>query len=287
MKYDRCRDRMDRITGYAGAPQRRQPGKLLRLLLTGLLAVLLSAWYCQAQPADDAAGVRTCAGQAALLANQNTRSTKAGDSITFGHYEQDNDLRNGKEPIEWLVLEVRNGRALVLSRYGLDAKAYSSDRAADTWEVCALRKWLNEEFLNAAFSGKEKSAILRTEVDNSESQGYSGWNAPQSCGTTRDWIFLLSYAEANRYLGITYGSMSYDLNSLVSPTVYARVRGAYSTGMYTTAEGADCGWWWLRSPNSARGEAACVLRDGSLGYNSVPSEAGCVRPALWIDLEAV
>ena len=28
-----------------------------------------------------------------------------GDIVTFGAYEQDNDASNGKEPIEWIVLE--------------------------------------------------------------------------------------------------------------------------------------------------------------------------------------
>lgn len=37
--------------------------------------------------------------------------------ITFGAYEQDNDLTNGKEPIEWIVLDVdkKTNRALVIS----------------------------------------------------------------------------------------------------------------------------------------------------------------------------
>ena len=31
---------------------------------------------------------------------------QVGDVITFGTYEQDNNLENGAEPIEWQVLEV-------------------------------------------------------------------------------------------------------------------------------------------------------------------------------------
>ena len=31
----------------------------------------------------------------------------AGDIITFGSYEQDNDTSNGAEPIEWRVLDVQ------------------------------------------------------------------------------------------------------------------------------------------------------------------------------------
>ena len=49
-----------------------------------------------------------------------------GSIITFGAYEQDNNTRNGKEPIEWQVLEIKGGRALLISKYGLDAKRYNT-----------------------------------------------------------------------------------------------------------------------------------------------------------------
>ena len=32
---------------------------------------------------------------------EDDRIPEAGDHIFFGHYEQDNDLNNGPEPIEW------------------------------------------------------------------------------------------------------------------------------------------------------------------------------------------
>ena len=44
------------------------------------------------------------------------------DYITFGTYEQDNDTSNGAEPIEWEVPDVKGGKALVISKYILDAK---------------------------------------------------------------------------------------------------------------------------------------------------------------------
>lgn len=41
---------------------------------------------------------------------------KAGDYVFFGAYEQDNNTSNGKEDVEWLVLEVKDGKALVISK---------------------------------------------------------------------------------------------------------------------------------------------------------------------------
>ena len=45
-----------------------------------------------------------CAGstEAADLGKANV-----GDYVTFGHYEQDNDLENGKESIEWKVFVIQ------------------------------------------------------------------------------------------------------------------------------------------------------------------------------------
>lgn len=41
-------------------------------------------------------------------------SVSTGNIVAFGRYEQDNNLENGPEPINWLVLEVSNGSALLL-----------------------------------------------------------------------------------------------------------------------------------------------------------------------------
>ncbi len=90
-----------------------------------------------------------------------------GDVCFFGVYEQDNDLNDGKEPIEWLVLDIEGDKALLLSKYGLDAKPYNATYADVTWETCTLRAWLNDDFLKTAFTEDEQKAIFTTDVDNS------------------------------------------------------------------------------------------------------------------------
>lgn len=47
------------------------------------------------------------------------KNAEVGDIFKFGSYEQDNDTSNGKEDIEWLVLEVKDGKALLISKYAL------------------------------------------------------------------------------------------------------------------------------------------------------------------------
>ena len=68
---------------------------------------------------------------------------KIGDRVWLGSYEQDNNLFNGTEPIEWTVIQVQDGTALLLSRYVLDEKKYdvlqSDDKIKVNWESSNLK----------------------------------------------------------------------------------------------------------------------------------------------------
>lgn len=52
-----------------------------------------------------------------------------GDVVYFGRYEQSGSILDGEEEIEWIVLETRSDRVLVISRYILERIVYDS---ADT-----------------------------------------------------------------------------------------------------------------------------------------------------------
>lgn len=206
---------------------------------------------------------------------------QSGRQITFGRYPQ---TANGNDntPIEWLILDRDEQKILIVSKYGLDAQPYKKDYTSLTWETCTLRTWLNGTFYNKAFSSAEKAAILTTNVDNSKNQCYSGWNTSGG-NNTQDKVFLLSYAEANKYFGVTHDTTS-NTKSRVAPTAYAIAQGAYTHSSNKTADGTDAGWWWLRSPGFYQSSAAGVRTDGSLNYYRVDDASGSVRPALWVNL---
>ena len=196
-----------------------------------------------------------------------------GDIITFGTYEQDNNTSNGSEPIEWLVLEKEDEEMLVISKYGLDAKAYNKDFVAITWEKCSLRGWLNDEFYQTAFSDEEQGMIATSYV-KADDNDYAG-------NDTEDKVFLLSIAEAE--------SLFQDNESRIcTPTEYVVNQGTY---LNKTKVGKERCLWWLRSiGNHNRADigerAANVSRDGAVYSkgNYVYNENICVRPALWIKL---
>ena len=199
------------------------------------------------------------------------RNIKVGSYINFGAYEQDNNTSNGKEDIEWLVLEVKDGKALVISNDALDCKPYNTSHTHVTWETCTLREWLNNDFINAAFSAAEKAMIPTVTVSEHGNPRYiiNPGNA------TQDQVFLLSITEVNKYF-------SSDRARQCKPTDYAVANGAYAD-----SSNGNC-WWWLRSPGDLQNIAAFVRNGGGIneGGYSVNCDDIAVRPALWIGLNS-
>ena len=182
-----------------------------------------------------------------------------GDIITFGEYEQDNNLDNGKEDIEWIVLDVSNDKYLLLSKYGLEPREFNTKRIHITWENSSLRKWLNEVFLYTAFSEDERSAISITNTEEN----------------TQDSVFLLSYKEVyEQYLP------EKDMRKC-APTEYAIFKGAMIGSNYTFDRLA--GAWWLRSPGNYQLSALYIIDDGGLWDQYVDINDIVVRPALWVN----
>ena len=62
-----------------------------------------------------------------------------------------------------------------------------------TWATCTLRTWLNDTFLNTAFTSAEQAAIKNTTVVNDDNP----YSDAKVCVDTIDKVYLLSIAEAN------------------------------------------------------------------------------------------
>jgi len=188
-----------------------------------------------------------------------------GSTVSFGAYEQDNNINNGKEPIEWIVLKNDGNQSLLISRYVL---AYSECNKRVNWRPdwvsCSLREWLKYDFMKDAFSKNEQEAILLTNVDNPMSQPVISGNESQD----PDKIFLLSSEEAKSFF-------QSDSNRACESTTYAVEKGAHDG--YCT--------WWLRTWDStyvAAVDSAGCIRNAHAYYFG-PSG---VRPAFWINLES-
>ena len=79
---------------------------------------------------------------------EETAAVQVGDHFTFGVYEQDNDLTNGKEPLEWRVLKIEGNEALCITEYAIDTISYSTAGGWARWRTATLRDWLSNDFYN-------------------------------------------------------------------------------------------------------------------------------------------
>lgn len=193
-----------------------------------------------------------------------------GDTFFFGSYEQDNNTSDGKEDIEWIVLTKKDNKLLVISRYALACQPYAAEGDHATWETCALRSWLNENFINEAFSSSIMQEIIpETTVP---AQNNPEYEMADPGNDTQDKIFLLSITEAKTFF-------NKKIPMECAPTAYAAAQGAYRADNGNT-------WWWLRTPGFLdMPRAAGGTYDGGISYiGNALYISSSVRPAMWIDL---
>jgi len=167
-----------------------------------------------------------------------------GGIIEFGGYD-------------WRVLEIKDGKALILSDLVLESRAYHGISENISWESSGIRSYLNSEFYNS-FNGSDRARIVETEVVNKSNpvSGTLGGN------DTVDKIFLLSMDEVNEHFSDNNSRVAYNRQGQAS-------------------------LWWLRSPGYGNSLAAIVLSDGIIDFYglSVTYDNGGVRPALWLNPE--
>lgn len=204
--------------------------------------------------------------------NQDILDKRPGETFLYGRYEQD-EGKEGEEPIEWIVLAKEEDRMLVISKLGLDARPYNMSGESSTWESSSIRAWLKDEFYFYAFSDEEKAHILLT-----ENYADDDTDAPRKQGKdTSDYVFLLSITEANQYIK---NNVSLEENDdCCKPSRYA----------YDKVEiiSSNSCWWWLRT-SAEQGKCACSINsDGTVNYGTrgVSWKQGAVRPAMWINLK--
>ena len=195
-----------------------------------------------------------------------------GSVIKFGSYEQDNITSNGPEEIEWIVLAVEENRSLLISRYALDKLQYETHDGIITWADAHVRRWLNNDFMNSAFTKEEQKKLERSAINNHDNQGNPDFSG-RGGADTKDHVFLLSYADIMEY-------MSDPNDRVCTPTNYAKQKGVL---IYTGSgkRNGNCGWWWLRSPGDKQYNACGVRQDGTILDQRVDYSKGAIRPAIW------
>lgn len=251
---------------------KKKKGLVLKILgaILVVVAIVLVITLLIVPAARKSSGMKTY-GDA--LAN-----ASVGDTVTFGHYEEDGDPENGKEPISWTVLDKEDGKILVIAENGIDSRYYNDQYVNVTWQSSSIRQWLNETFASEAFTPEERAIIDTTTVSTADSvfseeteEGDMKTTEIDGGADTKDKLFLLEIEEVKTYFPTEEARK-------IQPTAYAIQNGA---SVKLDNGGA---WWWLRNPGDFENVVAIVKSDGTINEkgNQVDHGGASVRPAMWI-----
>lgn len=182
-------------------------------------------------------------------------SLKAGDRFLMGYYEQDDDLDNGREPIEWTVLDVdkKNGTALVIASEALECIQYHIKASGKVkWGSSSLRMWMNYCFFFDAFNPYERECVDTMNV----------------AGVV-DHVTLLDESQVKKYNLVKTGC---------DVTDYAIEHGAE----IGTDNGKGC--WWVRMNTTGSGSMTKFVGIHGKVYekNKVTVTNNAVRPAMTV-----
>lgn len=197
-----------------------------------------------------------------------------GSVLTFGDYS-------------WRVLDIQDSKALIITEYIIDQRPYHDAYKAITWADCALRRYLNGEFLDK-FSVVDQARIIPVLNKNPDNEWYGTKGGPD----TLDNVFLLSVEEAVcKYFGDSSSNLSNPDNKRRYWFERKDANNSKRCARLVFNDGV-C-WWWLRSPGRVGVKAVYIHGDGNIGIqgNNILkgniSDGRCtggIRPALWVRL---
>lgn len=192
-----------------------------------------------------------------------------GEKMQIGNYMQNNSTY--KSPITWAVLAKEDNKILLITDKVIECKQYSESENKSTWDESSIRTWLNDKFLNEAFTPEEQDKILITYVSADENPRFDVYQG----ASTQDKIFILSINEAEKYFNSPK-------ERLCEPTDYVLAKRPYISNV----DGVNSCHWWLRTHGKFDGSSTYVTSTGytyELG-DGVTADQYCIRPAMWISL---
>lgn len=213
-------------------------------------------------------------------------------------WQDDNGYTTGNvywfsyEPIKWRILSEKNGVALILCDLAIDGREFCQNTSSvnsrefehnggiglpNNYDLCDIRKWLNDTFYRTAFDELQRDVILLTTVENGErttstdksaymflaNYDYYSGEYLFPCPDTNDYVFLLSEQEVTRVAyGFDEDHNNNDSARQKTPTDYAQAQGV----MRRTEDRPDlkdhCSWY-LRSAYGSGCYALCCAEGGS------------------------
>ena len=113
--------------------------------------------------------------------------------VSFGRYWAGTKMEN--VPIDWVVLDEDEEHLFLVSKQSIVTKPLD-DEGNDGWGHSSIRKWLNNDFFNLAFTEYERCWIVTQELTTHYDEYYDN---PAADIKTTDKVFLLSMNDLDKY----------------------------------------------------------------------------------------
>ena len=187
------------------------------------------------------------------------------------------------EPIDWRVLDPKTGFVMcetIIDWQSFSNKFYNDGKGsgysyfndqyhkvyANDYETSSIRKWLNEDFYNTAFTNNEKSEVSTT-ILNNDAQDWFG-EFVQKRNETNDKIFLLSVQDVTNEDFCEIGTIEEE-NPHAKGSDYAKCQGL--------------GVW--REPGSINdGTSTWILRTGTEDCSGTVYRVGNSYISEWVEI---
>jgi len=194
---------------------------------------------------------------------------------------------------EWMELDQKDGKALLLSKYVLEMMPFHNTKDPITWKDCSLREYLNSNFYSA-FASADREAISLTQNSTSTKVKFSIFES-EHIEWTSDFVFLLGeYTMFDYFPGMAVSKMAIQddfWDAQVEMTLHAwenvTALAIHDDRLNAIAkDGKVNRQWWLRTPGTGFSCSAFVINSGGRSIILKRTHKPCgVRPALWLYLD--
>lgn len=201
-----------------------------------------------------------------------------GSIMPFGSYQ-------------WRILDIQDNATLIITESIIGQHVYHNGAGDVTWADCALRNYLNGEFVDT-FTAADQARIIPVLNQNHDNP----WYGSSGGEDTRDYIFLLSIEEAVCHY---FGDSRKNLETRSAKQRYWFQKKDENNDKRRATLHERGWWWWLRSSGRDNRRAVYIHGDGNIGiqgngtyryssntiHPSTGDNSGGVRPVLWVRLE--
>ncbi|MBO5077377.1 MAG: hypothetical protein J5584_07265 [Clostridia bacterium] len=198
------------------------------------------------------------------------RLSETPKTVFFGTYPQSST--GERAPIEWRIIGREGNKVWLTSEYALDFKPFTT-AVTNNWAVCTLRQWLNDAFINNAFTNEQQNRLLTIQ------ESIKNWRE-----TEEDPEYLtLEYKVSLPGLSNIDQLFTTDKDRIATVTDYAEALADKS--YENIALKNQIAKWWIANNGNIEDSAYVVSFNGEIEEFLWGNEYRFVRPLVLVALD--